>query len=276
MVLLPEALNSRCRTFLSRAAELRAHRSAETIHDLRVALRRFLAVLTIAGATLPDGGLDRARRTLRRFLKELNSVRDLEIQRGALRLLARRFPVLLPLVREIRAAERLAVREAMVKLLEIDIMDVERGLVTATVRLKSLGEHAAALRAIDSALHAGRATAYLAVLALREAIGRNDERSFHRVRVALKKYRYATEVLSPVLPEVRRRHFKSLGLIQKSLGDLQDFSLVAGVIRRYGRRVARRRGVSMLPVMEYLAARRMRLITEALRVLPSIDILWPE
>jgi CHAD domain-containing protein len=60
-------------------------------------------------------------------------------------------------------------------------------------------------------------------------MARRNPRDLHRVRMAIKRLRYAVEVLRPVLPHADDQYMKQLQAAQLALGQIQDLV----VLRRW-------------------------------------------
>ncbi len=91
---LSGALADRWDRFVREMARSRRRPTEPAIHDLRVAMRRFLAVMDAVDEILPGGYFRHSSGELRRHLKAFNGLRDVHIQILALRGLKRQFPVL--------------------------------------------------------------------------------------------------------------------------------------------------------------------------------------
>src|SRR5271169_4629886 len=103
------AVEERWQRLSAELARNRRRCSEGGIHDLRVATRRLLAVLDLAGAVLPGEVSPRSRRALRRSLRSFSPLRDCHVRILALRALTRRFTVARPLLREAQALEKVLV-----------------------------------------------------------------------------------------------------------------------------------------------------------------------
>ncbi len=62
--------------------------------------------------------------------------------------------------------------------------------------------------------------------------GENDEINLHKVRISIKKLRYAIETLSYAAGEAVTGSLKELKALQQTLGDLHDRDVFAGIVRK--------------------------------------------
>jgi len=200
----------------------------DRVHRLRVALRRLLALLELAasvGATPPE----RTVRRLRALLRALSPLRDVHVQLETAEDLATRDPRALPLVNALRSREAVVARRAEKELRRFRTRtheaDVE-ALASALSASRSAAEDAAS-KAVLMGIAARR---YLAFEERRQGIDPSDAEALHRMRVALKKYRYAVEALAPIAGGAGKA-LKMMKRFQDGLGALHDADVLDETIR---------------------------------------------
>jgi len=231
----------------------------EAIHDLRVATRRLQATLEIAGDRLPDRPgrrLDRRARTLRRRL-------------GA----ARNTWVLFGLLGEFRSVPGREERKF--------VADLARRLERAagsrpSKERRSLPGIRKRIRALlremahgspGSAAPAGDAMGGLvrAVLRARTDTRDGDPEAMHRLRIAIKRYRYALEALTEAGASGLQPAIHAARSLQSDLGSLHDLDVLIEVVRRNAhvpgaggllRRILRRRAGQAEATLRRLAGFR--------------------
>ncbi len=198
----------------------------EAIHDLRVATRRLQATLEIVGGRLPDRPrrrLDRRARTLRRRLGT-----------------ARNTWVLLGLLGEFRSVPGREERKFVAGLARrlaraagARPSQERRSLPGIRKRIRTL------LREIahsspGSAAPAGDAMGGLvrAVLRARAETRGGDPEAMHRLRIAIKRYRYALEALTEAGAPGLRPAIQAARSLQSDLGSLHDLDVLIEVVRR--------------------------------------------
>jgi CHAD domain-containing protein len=171
----------------------------ETVHDLRVATRRLLALLDL-GACLGARPPKRLVRRLERVLESLSPVRDAEVQRDTAKTLAAVDPRAEPLKPLFRKRHERASARALTQLARIrprSIASKAQGVVDSLTALADPGVTAAAVTALAGEV----ARAHVRYQRRRLAVTADDERTLHRMRVAFKHYRYAFEALMEVSPD---------------------------------------------------------------------------
>ncbi len=230
----------------------------EGIHDLRVATRRVRAMLRLLQPVLPAGEVARLRAGVAWVGRSIGAVRDLDVLALALGQRARRLEpdlrrALAPVRREIRlrraqahaqllevvdSARYAAVRQRLTRLVRHGrpVHSVSRTGRISPIRIEmqpvqprrrreaTLGAVAGdLLRPVwEDVTHAGRQ--------LRLGAG---AATYHRLRVRVKRLRYALEALRSLPGTHTRRAIADLERLQSRLGALQDSETQAAWLRAY-------------------------------------------
>jgi CHAD domain-containing protein len=214
----------------------------EAIHDLRVATRRLQAALEVFASCLPE----RRRRRLERRARMIR--RGLGARRNAwvlVRLLGRSRAGLDP--GETKFVDDLARR---LKRAARPIEPSEgKNLPGIRGRLRSLlGDASACAVAPTGAVLSARIGA---VSAARSSARAGDPEAMHRLRIAIKRYRYCLEVLSEAGVPRLDAAIREARALQREMGRLHDLDVLLEAVRHrlrapgaeaFLRRVARRRG----------------------------------
>jgi CHAD domain-containing protein len=276
-----EDFDRRLAVVVEAARRVREGGDGEAIHDLRVGARRLSEALTVWDALLDPDAAGRARRTVRRLRRRLGAPRETEVNLEQLeallpgldlapRLVAE--PLLERLRRRVERRRERARRAASAGRIDRLVGRV----VQARARLAE-----AAGRGPDP-LPAARARAERrrqeARQTLAEAAGQDDDALLHRARIAIKKDRYAEEILAavdspsaaapPDGSEPPSPRADALRRLQQTLGTVHDRAMLAAWIERRQRRWLARgrheRAQALAPLLERLAEERRA----ALRQLP--------
>jgi CHAD domain-containing protein len=198
----------------------RLGRDPESLHQMRVAVRRLRALLREAGPMLEPGWVDPLRAELEWLGDELGPVRDLDVFREYL---AEAIGHLDPGERPAGArllesleADRRAARAPMLGALKserylrllaaLDEAATQPRTVDTGASLESLGERA--LRRLRRAI---------------EDLGdAPSDEDLHAVRIKVKRARYAAELAQPIAGKPARRFIERAKDLQDLLGDHQD------------------------------------------------------
>jgi CHAD domain-containing protein len=221
---------SRVRLLLTRRADAVARGDPDSVHDVRVATRRLQEALDLFAPMLPARERERLRRRARRVRRHLAQLRDADVIAGLttslpeggtlapdlalapltlrVQMRSRRGGVRVPGIR--RRAEALA---AAFRARPADAEAVPAGPIVAVAR-QAMQRRAAAVGAALRGVRVGRAA------------------DVHRLRLAVKKYRYMMELIAqaglatpgPALEASRR--------VQEALGRLHDLDVLLALLRR--------------------------------------------
>lgn len=259
------------------AAEIDRNRRRCTepgIHDLRVATRRMLAALDLAGAVLPGEVGPRTRRALRRNLKSFSPLRDCHVRILTLRGLTRRFTVSRPMLREARVLEKELIRQAARTIARFDAASFGREISAIAESLASLEETPA--RAAAAVLAGVAAKRYLRVASRGGKLSAGDTKTIHRLRVAFKEYRYSLEALLPLFRGVGKAHLREMGAFQDRMGEIQDIEVLIASVGRFAVTRGAAYPASMLNLQRHLSQRRLALITAFMKNAGAVTGFWPD
>ena len=193
------------------------------VHRARVASRRLREVLPVAVGGRTRASLNRA---VRRLTRALGPVREVDVTLAILtasmaeKAVSRRAGVALKQALVRRRAE---VRQVMRRELErVDLARLEKDVMTATRKTPRLKEAQGRL-----ARRAG-----LLSVAVEEAAGLYVPERLHEVRIAVKKLRYADEVLTAVTGARPGDRLRFLKRVQDVLGRMHDLDVLAAAVRQ--------------------------------------------
>jgi CHAD domain-containing protein len=211
------------------------------VHKARVASRRVREALPVVLAQAPARRSARLRRSFRRVTRALGPLRELDVTRRVLDEWMLEDPAIAPVVSGLARRldeQRPERRDEM--LARLDEVDFE-SLVTRIERLMDeRADESDEARALPDAIEGtlgirvarrGRALD----LAVGRAGGLYAVDALHRVRIAIKKLRYALELAVDMRMLRSRRPLGLLRSVQEVLGRLHDEQVVVDRIRRYAR-----------------------------------------
>jgi CHAD domain-containing protein len=206
-------------------AELRTGDDPESVHQARVATRRFRSDLRTFQPFLDEQWSADLGADLRWLGSELGAVREIEVQRDRLRGHA----VLLPapeadaarrVVRRLDA-DREAARFDLLAMLTQARYGFVRDKLAAAVSAPAFNDDA--FDRASTALVPVVRGRWKRVRRAAEQLGDNPaDEALHRVRVRAKQCRYAAEACEPVFGKPARRLARSMARVQDGLGEHQD------------------------------------------------------
>lgn len=273
-MLVSQSLDDRRQQFFRQLSRMRRRPTEPAIHDLRVALRRLIAALELAGAVNPGCRTAGVRRVLRKALRQCNALRDVHIGLLAMRGLSRSSPAVRTYVNSLRARERILLGRCMTYLRSMDVQEIERECAVIQQGLLAMDTE----RALDAAAlpiaKGFLAGAFAKALRLQRAVTASDPSSIHRLRVAFKKVRYAAEILTPVLPWMTRARRKWMQSYQTAMGDVQDVEVMIAGVGRFAARQSMRNRVSVLPLQQELARQKRERVDAFMRRAGELEAFW--
>jgi CHAD domain-containing protein len=262
---------------LSLAAQLRALREqldAEhekpkrgQVHRLRVATRRLLAALELAGAAgvrVPKTAGVR----LEKLLDRLSPLRDAQVmERGLLRLpKAQVGESLLRLARRARRKQRVRAGKQLTRF-DADALSAELSAVS-----QALGESAHDSALGELALTGFLAQQQLAIDEQRAHALQASPHDLHRLRLALKAHRYTLEILAGQLPHGALALLELMTSLQDELGSAHDLLVLCELSRKHAKA---RRSKRSRRLAEELAARSRQAHAQAAERVHGAELPWP-
>jgi CHAD domain-containing protein len=228
--LLLHALGTRWKIFLGKFGRCNRRCSEPAVHGLRVATRRLIVAIDLLARVSPWPQAGRARQQLKRLLESMGPLRDTQVQILLLRELRSEFPELGPLstimlLQEQRNLKRIAVRMERVQITVLRLI-INAGIAD----LKRLMRRSPLRPVLGVALRGALATSYLRIIQLRQQLDRFNPASIHHMRIAFKKFRYATEVLRP---DMEARFHDEMNALQTMMGDIHDLEVLRSSVKRF-------------------------------------------
>ena len=259
------ALDERLGVVILRLREARVRATEPAIHDLRVALRRLIAVLDLASEVVPGDGIPALRRKLRKILKGFNAVRDVHISLLAMGAMQRSVPAVRAYLGGLRRREATLLRECGGALRAFDVRSIERSVATVQQSLFAAAADPAIAAAMTAVVRGSMARTYVRALRALRNVNAADAATVHTLRVSFKKVRYAVEVLAPLTGGFPKPLKKWMGEYQTLMGEVQDCEVMIAGVRRFAATPVAGRRVPMIAVQEALALRKSNALAQFLR-----------
>jgi CHAD domain-containing protein len=192
--------------------------SSKAVHDLRVELRRALALLDLIDKLKLSRSVKKVRRQVKKRLDAFDELRDTHVHLQLLEPLWPAYPEARPLRKCLCRAERRLSKKVAAGISAGKYDRVESELKRIE---KDLGRSDACCPA-DGVLR----DAFGDVERLRRGVRRSDASTIHRLRVGFKRFRYMTELMRPLLPDAVDPYFSRMKKYQAMAGHIQDLEVL--------------------------------------------------
>ncbi len=248
--------------------------SGQSIHEVRVHCRRLMARLALVKVAIPGSSLDSIIRSLKRLLKTLGELRDVQVQKRGLTFELRQHPEVVGLWIELGRKEVDLSRAAAQRTRRFKMGKLNRCLQNLEAELTDPAARLAAKATLRAAVVRALGEAYAEVRRRQQSVRIADPSSLHEVRKAYKQFRYMVESLPPSVARPFPAQLSAMGNYQTAMGKIQDVEVLHGLVVDYAGRfpkvaakLERFRGV--------LLKRRRALIDEYLSMAESLYSFWP-
>lgn len=208
----------------------RSDRSEIAVHDLRVGARRMLGALDVIRPVKPRPPLGKLRRSFRGVLDALDDLRDVQVMLLELSRIPESLPRPAGLMAELDKRERRMLRKSAIELEAVRPSRLRKRIrkLRHALREESSEGQTAAISAVDKLFdRAAEAAVH---------VDDQDEVSIHRARIAFKRFRYAAEMIDPLLPPHTPDLHKRMHSFQSTLGDIRDLDILLAAIARFNRK----------------------------------------
>ena len=227
--LLHDGLRQRWEKFTGRLARCQTELREENVHDLRVSMRRLIAMLVMCQAVMPALKTKGLRREIKAHLDNLDTLRDTQVMRYFLTKHYRRNESAIPLLTYLEMQEAHLLRKVDHEIGSMQVMSLLEGVTllgrTIEASLTGTGIEGVILSVVDEA--------YADVKWKRVNVNPQDLATVHAMRIAFKKFRYMLELATPLVPPMPSSRPKVLHHYQGMMGDVQDGVVLLEFIERF-------------------------------------------
>jgi len=244
--------------------------SEKSVHDLRVTIRRFLAVLNVLNKEVSSGYVQLLRKKLKKELKLYNPLRDNQVQMLKIEKLTSIYPILSNFYNFLKVKELEILNIIKTKLENKSADEINEAVFFLKLQLKQIipksqiSKTALIKRAYDE---------YQSVLERSSQLDKNNLDSFHKLRLAFKRFRYTMEFLEPFL-NLTNTYFKQLKGFQDILGEIQDNRVLFENLNHWILNYDISRQAEYFPVIEFLMNSRKNLFLKLNRRIKLLDRFW--
>ncbi len=222
---LTESIHSGRRRYRKRLERCRKKFSPGAVHALRIESRRILALLDLLDAMRYRGSRSKLRKVIKKRLDSFDELRDTQVQLRLLRAIEPDFPQARAWAACLRRREQKLVRRLNRRVKSMKYARLNR-------RLKDLERPFRKCAGVGSGGRSGALASaalrriFAGVAARRRKVHRDSPATIHRLRVAFKRFRYVSELLHPLVPDLTPRKLARMKTYQAAAGDIQDLEVL--------------------------------------------------
>ncbi len=220
-------VEKRADEFLDELSRARHRISSKTVHDLRVASRRALAITRMSEICLDKTNRgEKLKKEIREVMKLMSKLRDIHIQKEYIAEMLVVFKQLAPYYQALRMQEKKLLKKTGCKLEKYRMRSFRK---LFDRYLEGLGE---ALNENESLLYKKASVnrqvdeTFAVLIKRKREIQANDLESIHRFRIALKNFRYQAENMAVLFPD-NPVIIEEMHTLQTQLGNVQDLRIIA-------------------------------------------------
>jgi CHAD domain-containing protein len=255
---LLRSLKSQWREYREDFARCRKKFSEKSVHQFRVESRRLLSTISVLKAVTPGVALSTARRALKKRLRIVAPLRDVHVQLCTVEKLEKDHPGLAAFRHALAKREQRIAKCVAKKLKHTGLRKVAQPVAAIRLELCSLLRDDSQEDDNRRAVMDEFRTAYLTVAARLRRIDPANPATFHRTRVAFKKFRYMTEALRPILPGASDQMIDRMHDYQSRMGDIQDASVLNASFEKFLKKHRTSRAKTMLAKLDQRRAALIR------------------
>jgi CHAD domain-containing protein len=229
LTLLEQALDKRWQVYAAQLETCRLQASKEAVHDLRVAMRRLLAVIDLFRALQPGPTLQKIRKRIKEQLDHLDELRDTQVILADLINQQEQLPESRSFISHLQKRERDLLRAGGKYVHSIRVGGLNRQIHSVMGALEKYAE----TTDLDALIPTVMDDYYARVLHQVSLLDPERAATIHQVRIAFRKFRYMMEIIFPLLPAFPQEMLKQLHDYQDRMGHVQDIEILLEYLNEY-------------------------------------------
>jgi CHAD domain-containing protein len=223
------SLEARWEKFCRRLEECRSTCTGESVRKLRVALRKLLTQLDAALQIADCRNGRNARVRLKRELKVVGRLRDVQMQRSRLESLKLNSEAVDDLAGWLKKRERKLMQRIGPSMADLNLPKIKRQITKTADKINGVLGKSGQGREVT--LRRLMVKTFRQVNRRYQALDVGDLDTLHDLRIAFKKYRYLKEAFSP--DQAKRDGVSALKVYQDKMGEVQDWEVLLKMIHKY-------------------------------------------
>ena len=208
--------------------------SEDNVHQFRTKTRRINFMVNVFNKYIKNNidEINEIKDILKPVFKNFGDLRDLQLQVIYLENLVFTNKKALSYISELKEKETEATKNAQESFDKLDQKLLENKLSLFRIELKKLLKNKNSIKKISKKLKIDAKKIYKNVNKKVKKLEIDQSKSFHKLRIKFKKYRYTMEVLKPIYG-FKKKYLKKLKSIQDELGDIQDIQVRIDEMKKF-------------------------------------------
>ena len=212
--------------------EFQTKPTRRAVHDLRVAIRRLIAILDLIHKFIPQNNVNLVKERLNDQVSGLSDLRDIQVQISTIRKILKEFPELKKFFKMLLDDEEKYLKRSKRTTTPAFVTPLNSAIGRVQV---SLGARRASLspdkaqNIVEEAVN----NAFELVTKRLKELNPGEYKTIHRVRLAFKPFRCLLETFHPLLPSVETKQVKNALWLARTMGEIQDFDVLMKKLVEY-------------------------------------------
>jgi CHAD domain-containing protein len=202
--------------------------SRKTVHDLRISIRRLLAILDVVRFVTSASRIEKLSDGLKQQLDDVSKLRDIQVMLDRVSEDVDRLPELEPLQKYLKKWEKREQNSSQKHVENVKPSWINKRLPKLQETLQELSADE-----LNHKLPQAVDEAYLTVVQRYSEIDPAQLVSIHHLRVPFKKFRYMVEAISPCLPDFPEALLQTLHDYQTQMGDIHDLQVLLETLTKF-------------------------------------------
>jgi len=217
ILVLAERLDTCWGAYRTELKRIRGEFAEEYVHDLRISIRRLIAVMDMGRAIAHRKKVRKSRQLLKAYIDSFDKLRDAQVQLVIVEEMQAELPEVAPYVNRLREREKQQVKRLKKRVNEFSASELSQQVkrLEAALRKKAAPE-------TEDAIWAVMDEAYATLRERRAAANPAYTATIHQTRLAFKKFRYQAETVQPLLAGAPEDLLRRLHEYQSAMGEIQD------------------------------------------------------
>jgi CHAD domain-containing protein len=265
--LIQEVYKARWRAYRIELKRCQTEPTEESVHDLRVATRRLLALIDLLRAIAPHPRLQNLRSTLKNQLDDMGELRDTQVMLVETSEVLAELPEIEPFQKFLNKRERHLLRSTAKAIKGFKYSGVRKRM--DSVRKKILKQKLGTI--LNSLLLQAVDNRFGVVLRRLQLVDPANPATIHRMRVSFKKFRYMVEIVHPLVPNYPEDNFKHMHDYQGAMGDIQDMEVLLSTLEDFAERDI---SYDPEPVLRYYQQRSGEFVNAFIEDMHQVNTFW--